>query len=146
MFGDKKTNVAFFYGNVRVLHTPCTDPDEEVDVDRVYERKLPRGYLLMRCDKLEVRSRPREKGKPHQDMKATGRVTVRSDEFSGEAAQVSYDEEKDQVIFDGLGGLAVLNKVLRKGEPPQKIEGEKIFYRRSTGEHWGKGIRNVEGR
>lgn len=145
MCGDRKTNVAFFYGNVRVLHTPCTDPDEEIDVDQLFERKLPRGYMLMRCDKLEVRSRPREKGKPYQDMKASGRVTVRSDNFSGEAAQVSYDEEKDQVIFDGGGGLAVLYKVTRPGERPQKIEGEKIFYRRSSGEHWGKGIRNLEG-
>ena len=57
-------------------------------------------------------------------MLAKGRVIVISNEFSGEAERVTYDEEKDQVIFDGLeGGTATLSKFDGPQKQPQVIEG-----------------------
>src|SRR5207253_6212333 len=112
---------------------PSNDPRMEIDLAKMLE-KLPEGALYLRCDRMEVLSRPLPSGKSNQEMEATGRVSVTSNEFHGEAERVTYDEEKDQVIFDGTGGVATLTK-FRTGQPPQKIEGRKIIYSRRTGEY-----------
>ena len=64
-----------------------------------------------------------------------GHVTVQSDKISGRAAKVTYNEEKDQLIFDsGDDGYATLYKVEVPGQEPKKLEGKKIIYIRKTGE------------
>ena len=146
MNGYQKKNLAIFYTNVRVLHMPAEDPRIEIDIDRLLEKDLPPGAMYLRCDQLKVFSRPRADGKSLQEMEARGRVSISSREFSGMADFVSYNEAKDQVIFDGGdGGVATLYKVKRPGERPQKIEGRKIIYSRRTGDHTGTGIRTITG-
>jgi lipopolysaccharide export system protein LptA len=150
MYANKKTNLAIFYMNVRALHMPCEDEEvarRGIDLDKVLGRGLPQGAMFLRCDRLEVLSRAKEKGKTYQEMKAEGRVSVQSDDFSGQAERVVYEEEKEQVIFDGgEGGVAVLYKASKiPNGPPQRIEGKKIFYNRRTGEHWGVQIKSIIG-
>jgi len=134
---------------LREIRRACDrqSPDQE---ERFFTKiasleKLPEGALYLRCDTLEVRSRPLPSGKANQEMVATGRVTVTSNEFHGEADRVSYDEEKDQVIFDGgRGGEATLTKF--KANERQTIKGDKIIYSRRTGEHRGEGIHILDQR
>jgi lipopolysaccharide export system protein LptA len=142
MHGFRKENRAIFWTNVRVLNLPSNNPRMEIDLDKMLG-KLPEGALYLRCDVLEVRSRPLASGKANQEMVATGRVTVTSNEFHGEAGRVSYDEEKDLVIFDGQGGMASLTKFLPDGRQ-QRMIGQKIFYSRRTGEHKGEGIQILQ--
>jgi hypothetical protein len=142
MYGQRLTHRAIFRTNVRVLNLPSNNPRLEIDLDKMLQN-LPEGALYMRSDVLEVYSRPLPDGKSSQEMLATGRVTVTSNDFSGEAERVSYDEEKDMVIFDDPGGMALLTKIKPDGHQ-QKIMGQKIFYSRRTGEHKGENIRVLQ--
>jgi hypothetical protein len=152
MFGDKQKNLAVFYVNVRVLNYPCDDLGEargDIDLDEKLKGRLPEGAMYLRSDRLVVRQRPRpgEQGKFFQEMDAQGRVIVQSNEFTGRAESVKYDEEKDQVIFDGgNSGVAELYKAGTQGQEPERIEGRKIIYSRKTGRHWGDGIRSIKAR
>ena len=159
MYGDKKNNLAQFYGNVRVLYKPVEKMDdaqkEVVDLDRLFEKPLPEGGMYLRCQQLKVRQRPprkvrnaqgQEVMKAYQEMNAFGQVSIQSAEFNGSAPRVTYDEEKDQVIFDGgPSGMATLYKVKPDGSSPEQIEGRKIIYSRSTGQHTGEGINTIIG-
>jgi hypothetical protein len=147
MNGYRKTNMAIFYTNVRVLNFPSNNPRMEVDFGKMLA-KLPEEAMYLRCDQLKVWSRPRPGGKASQEMEAIGRVTVTSNEFHGQADRVTYDEEKDQVIFDGgPGGVATLTKFdkSKPGGKPQTIVGRKIIYERRTGKHTGEGIETIIG-
>jgi hypothetical protein len=147
--------MAVFYTNVRDLHVPLSalkkkptdreDPRVEIDLDDVL-KEMPEGAVYLRCDRLQVLSRPREGGKASQEMEATGRVNVTSTDFHGQAERVTYDEEKDQVIFDGgEAGVATLTKMPKDGQR-QTIEGRKIIYSRRSGKHTGEDIHNIDGR
>ena len=63
-------------------------------------------------------------------------VRVQAKNFSGRAAKVTYNEEKDQLIFDGgEDGNATLYRTTVAGKEPEKIVGKKITYIRKTGEY-----------
>jgi lipopolysaccharide export system protein LptA len=130
---------------VRVLNFPCDNPKIKVDIDEMLE-KLPEGGIYLRCDQLEVLNHAVKGARAHQEMTAVGHVTVQSDKVTGRAAKVTYNEEKDQLIFDGgEGGTATLYKVETPGAPPKVIEGNKIFYIRKTGEYKVEGGRSLSG-
>jgi lipopolysaccharide export system protein LptA len=79
-------------------------------------------------------------------MTAIGRVTVQTNNVTGHAAKVTYNEEKDQLIFDGgPDGFATLYKVEIPGTEPKKIEGKKITYIRRTGEYKVDSTRSLSG-
>jgi hypothetical protein len=133
MDASSKTNTANFWEYVRVLNFPCDDPHREIDLDAMLATELPAGAMYMRCDRLKVRDR-KVQGRSNQEMEAHGRVRVQAREFWAEAAEVDYNEAKDQVVFrGGPGGLATLSKVARPGVPPQTLQGKTIIYTRSTG-------------
>jgi len=133
MYANNRAGTASFLDNVRVLHFPCNDPNIDIAPERPI-RELPEGALSMRCDRLDVLSR-QDGGKTRQDMRARGRVTVRSREFSGSAEMVTFDEAKDQVIFHGSETMqASLYRQLRQGAAPDEIKGRKITYSRGTGQ------------
>jgi hypothetical protein len=137
MNGYRKNHLAIFYTNVRVLHLPSDNPHMEIDLDKILgKQSLPEGSMYMRCDKLKVFSRPHGTGKSTQVMEADGRVSVMAPEFHGEAERVTYDEEKDQVIFDGgSNGTSTLWKEKIRGQEWQMIQGKKIIYDRRSGRH-----------
>jgi hypothetical protein len=134
MDANSKTNTAKFWGAVRVLNFPCDNPHEEIDIDAIIGRELPAGMMFLRAGRLEVLDQP-ENGRPNQQMKAFDHVRVQGKEFLGEADEVSYEEQKDLVIFKGTrDNPATLVKQETKGQKLQTMSGVKIYYRRSTGE------------
>jgi hypothetical protein len=134
MYANSKKSKADFYENVRVLNFPSKDPNVSIDLDAMVE-KLPEGGMYLRCEQMEVLNRAVKGAKSQQEMTAIGKVEVQSDKVFGRAAKVTYNEEKDQLIFDGGDdGYATLYKVEVPGQEPKKLEAKKIIYIRKTGE------------
>jgi lipopolysaccharide export system protein LptA len=132
MYANSKTKTATFTGKVRALNLPCTDPHMKIDLDAVRAR-MPEGAMYLEAQRLKVVDTGDEK-KSQQEMTAEGRVSVQARDFWGHSAKLYYNEAKDQIIFEGgTDGLARLYRVRQKGAEPQKIEGKKITYIRSTG-------------
>ena len=50
--------------------------------------------------------------------------------------EIKSHEAKDQIVFDGGDGKATLFKIVGKGKEPQRVDGKKIIYLRSTGQCW----------
>ncbi len=79
-------------------------------------------------------------------MDAHGLVFVQGRDFTAQCDHLTFNEEKDQVIFFGEGdNLAVFSKRVVKGEKPKTMRAKKIFYKRSTGEFNGEGIHSIGG-
>ena len=61
---------------------------------------------------------------------------MQAKEFYSRSDVMRYNQAKDQIIFEGGdGGNATLYKIKQRGAAPQKIEGKKIIYIRSTGRY-----------
>ncbi len=132
MYVNTKTNTAKFFQDVQVLSLPSSDPNMEIDLDKILNR-MPEGSLYLKCDRLEVYDRGDRK-KSQQEMYAKGHVRVQAKDFYGYADRMTYNEAKDQIIFEGgESGLARLYKIRQQGAEPQLIEGKTIVYVRSTG-------------
>jgi hypothetical protein len=132
MYANSKKNLASFWGQVRVVNLPSKDPMREIDLEKLIA-DLPMDALYIASDQLTVLNRG-TKERSQQEMQAKGRVMVKAKEFWGRAEMVSFNEAKDQVILDGgEDGLATLFKDIGRGAPPQKIEGKKITYIRTSG-------------
>jgi lipopolysaccharide export system protein LptA len=162
MDGDNNTHTALFHNDVRVLHVPwSSDPRQmraPVDMAGLLER-LPPGGLYMECKKkLKIYSPEdapgsaarQELGAGRHVMTGTGDVYVKATDaqgrlFWGTAEEVHYDEEKDQVIFDGKGGLAELNQFERRGEQPKKTRAKRILYSRKDGKVDVDGVAEIQG-
>lgn len=147
MYANDLLHVVKFENNVRVRYFPL-EPEEEKTIDmmnpeKIFAANLRDGALDLRCDYLDVMQSTSKGGKITQELKATGRVVVRSSDFKGWAEEVNYNEEKDQVIFDGKGGDAILQKFPRRGARPQKIIGKRIIYIRKTGQYYGEALREA---
>jgi hypothetical protein len=138
MDGSSKSNTVKFWEYVRVLHMPCNNPRIPIDLDAILARGLPERAMYLRCDQLKVNNQP-EHGRPNQQMEAHGSVTVQAREFHASAEDMTYNEQKDQIIFiAGPYGTAKLSKIV-PGRPPETLEGRKIIYIRSTGRAWVDG-------
>src|SRR5207253_1358915 len=96
------------------------------------------------CERLEVLKNKLPDGKTYQEMRAYNKVAIESQEFSGNADVVKYDESKEQVILEGSkGNLAVLIQQQVRGADPKTLTGEKIYYWRLTGEYHVEHARGV---
>ena len=132
MYVNTKTNSATFFQNIQVVNMPCDDPNIEIDFDVLLNR-LPEGALYMKSDRLDVFDHG-DKKKSQQEMYAKGHVLVQAKDFYGHANTMTYNEAKDQIIFEGgENGLATLYRSSSAGAEAQKIEGKTIIYIRSTG-------------
>src|SRR5262249_45656377 len=159
---DSNRHTAVFYNDVRVLHVPWSSDPRQVrapaDVGALLSR-MPPGGLYMECrQQLNIYSpddgpgaapRP-EGGAGRHVMTGTGDVYVKAADaqgriFWGTAEVVHYDEEKDQVIFDGKGGLAELYQVERRGDQPKKTRAKKIIYSRKDGKVDVDGVTEIQG-
>jgi hypothetical protein len=131
MYANKKQGIAKFWDKVVVIHVPTNDPYLQID-----ENHLPPGYLYMSCERLEVLKSRLPDGRTTQEMRAYGKVAIETQEFSGNADVVKYDESKEQVILEGSdANLAVLTKQKGRGAQPDIVRGRKITYHRLTGEY-----------
>jgi lipopolysaccharide export system protein LptA len=145
MYANTKKNKANFYENVRVLSFPCDNPKIEIDLDTMLE-KLPPGGIFLRCEQMEVLSRPVKGGKAQQEMIAIGHVRVQSKDMSGRAAKVMYNEEKDQIILEGGDdGYAVLYKYETQGADQPHVRAKRITYMRKTGQYRTEGTIGING-
>ena len=124
MYANTKTNTAVFLDNVRVLDMPCDDPNIEVDLDAVPEH-LREGAMYLRGDRLDVFNHG-DKTRSQKEMIAKGHVYAQSNEFIAHGDLMTYNEAKDQVIFEAKeDGVATLYKVKQRGGQAQTIDGEK---------------------
>jgi hypothetical protein len=162
MDADNVRHTATFYEDVQLLHVPWpSDPKrlrEPVSVSAMLER-LPPGGLYMECrKKLQVYSPEEAPGKPPAPegvagkhiMTGIGQVYLKSTDakgqvFWGNAEEIHYDEEKEQVIFDGKDGLAEVYQVERRGEEPKKTRAQKIIYWRKTGKMDVNNVTEIRG-
>ncbi|MGH7225132.1 MAG: hypothetical protein ACRELF_18070, partial [Gemmataceae bacterium] len=142
MQANNRTNAASFWGAVRVLNLPCKDPHCDIDLDDMLTKDLPVGAMYLRCEVLKVSTYQRQirtgtnqkQMRTYQEMDARGQVFVQGREFTAQCNHMTFNEEKDQVIFHGEGdNQAVLSKSVAKGEPPKIIRAKTITYYRSTG-------------
>ncbi|HMF11578.1 MAG TPA: LptA/OstA family protein, partial [Gemmataceae bacterium] len=157
MKASNLTNTASFWGSVRVLNFPCNDNDEhrDIDLDTILAKDLPPRAMYLRCNRLKVQTTQKQERNPqepnkvimrnYQQMEADGQVAVRAREFNAQADQMTFNEEKDQVIFIGIGDrLAVFEKRSVKGQPAQSLRARKIFYIRSTGKAWADEVNSIQ--
>jgi hypothetical protein len=150
MDADNNTHTAIFYEDVQLLHIPWNLADNKLrDPVNVAEKlgKLPPGGLYMECrEYLKIYSpeetpgsAPRtEAGTGKHVMTGKGQVYVKATDSKGQlfwgiAELVHYDEAKDQLIFDGMDGLAEVYQVERRGDEPKKTRAKKIIYSRKDG-------------
>jgi lipopolysaccharide export system protein LptA len=136
MLANSKTNKASFYEAVEVLHFPW-DPahplHEEFDIMEIRSRELPPGWMYLRCNRLVVVDQ-KEGGISHQQMEANVRVYARTSEFAAEASRMTYDQQKDLVVFYGTDSApARFTKYGGKGTTLNEFTGRTIAYSRSTG-------------
>jgi lipopolysaccharide export system protein LptA len=121
-----------FREQVRVFHQPGSDPDA---ADPTTASK---GSLYLTCEKLDVVSR-KVGDKTYQEMFADGGdrlVNFVTDEFTGNAKTMKFNEETDILIFEGSAGvLATVYRLPKvQGGAPQTLQGRKILYNRKSGE------------
>jgi hypothetical protein len=141
-----KDRTTKFYDNVEVFHQPANNPDVKVDPDHP-----PKGGLYLRCSLLTVFSRALPDGKTTQLMRAEHSVSFRTPEFYGTADIVKYDQSKEQIIFEGVGGnnavVYRLNPAQGPGvEPTGTMRARLILYDRKTGRFDSGGGREIIGR
>jgi len=162
MDANSNKHTAVFYNDVRVLHIPWTSDPRQVraPVSDDLLTRLPPGGLYMECRKsLKIYSPEDAPGAaPRKDvgggkhiMTGIGDVYVRATDakgqvFWGSAEEVHYDEEKDQVIFDGKGGLAEVYQIERRGDTPKKTKAGKIIYSRKDGKVDVDSAAEIQGR
>jgi hypothetical protein len=138
-----KNRTTKFYDNVEVYHLPADNPNVQVDPDHP-----PKGGLYLRCSLLTVYSQPLAGGKTNQLMCAEQSVSFRTPEFYGTADIVKYNENRDQIIFEGANGnYARLYQFTSQGagSRPKEITGRQILYERKTGKLIVDGGREIIG-
>ncbi len=154
MQANSLTNTASFWEAVRVLNMPCDEPYRDIDLDDMLAKELPEGAMYLRCNQLHVgtyqkpvRGGPDPKQvRTYQIMDARGQIYVQGREFTAQCDRLTFDEEKDQVIFIGEGdNKAVMSKGIIKGRQPQTFRAKKIIYIRSTGEIKIDSIGSIDG-
>jgi lipopolysaccharide export system protein LptA len=142
---NNKMQIATFWGHIDVVHLPADSPDMKFDVN-----KPPPGFMRLRCDEsLEVFTRagpaPGGKQRDYQNLTARGNVKFDSDEYTGTAAQVKYEEEKETVIFQGdRENPAVIFKLEGQGQNPRPLRAVKLIYNRRTKEITGEDAVGVQ--
>lgn len=136
-----ETRVAKFRKNVEVLHLPADDPALQLNFNALVN-KLPARALYLKCEQLTVFTQDRDAKKGHV-LKAEERATVQFDNFYGQADVISFDEEKQQVIFEGRGRPASLSQLQARGQKPKTFKGYKFTYNRATGQFDGNDVISI---
>jgi hypothetical protein len=148
MLANSKTNKASFYEAVEVLHFPWDGSrtlHEEFDIPDILARGLPEGWMYLRCNRLLVVDQ-KEGGVSHQQMEANGRVQARTPEFLAESTKMTYDQQKDLVVFYGRPGVpAQFTKYGGKGQILNEFTGQMIAYSRATGKCQVDGVETIKG-
>jgi hypothetical protein len=141
MWADNKAHMAKFYDNIEVVNFATEDKDVEPDLDR-----LPPDAVYVTCtDQLIVYNRS-EDAKSNQQLEAIGRVKCFTKDYVAQCDKMSYNEAKDQLIFDGgEGGWARMRHVLGQGIQGQDSQAKQFIYSRKTNQIQSSGGRSISG-
>ena len=121
--------VIFTDGQTELFHLPSTNPDREIDADR-----LPPGGLYMTCKILKGMNRKVESQQAIQEYEASSQIRIRFGENSAQADHLKYEEQKGWLILEGRNGnLVTLSRQQKTGEKPQLIRAGQIIYRVKEG-------------
>jgi lipopolysaccharide export system protein LptA len=141
MSANNKRGIATFYDKVELYNVPATDPDMKID-----DKRLPPDGVFLTCEKLEVLSHKLPNGTTTKEMRAYRKVFIESQDFSGLADVVKYDESKEQIILEGTEGKpAILYREKVRGRERETIKGKKITYMRLTGDFHVEGGTAISG-
>ena len=123
----KKFQKAVFQGDVEVYHVPSANLNLTLA-----PHALPARGLLLTCqDRMEVTTYQRE-GKPaEQHMLAEGGAEVRTDEYRGRGATITYDGKGVELIGKSPR-VAYIYRLNRDGMVVQEQSGKRIKYDRSV--------------
>src|SRR5262249_50373162 len=144
MWADNTSHTAIFNDNVMALNFATENKDLDQDLDHLLEH-LPDDAVYMHCEQMKVYNRP-ENGKSNQQLESEGRVNCRTKEYEAHAEKVTYNEAKDQLIFDGGdGGFARLIHFLGIGIQPQESKAKRFIYLRKSGQIFSEGVQGVRG-
>jgi lipopolysaccharide export system protein LptA len=140
MWANDKSHTAIFSDDIKVINLATDNPELEPD-----ENRLPRDAVYLQCSqRLDVRNRP-ENGKSNQELEATGNILCRTAAYLGQCEKLTYNEGKDQLIFDGVDGLAHLKKLEARGLVGQTWDAKLITYNRKTDTVKSEGARGING-
>jgi hypothetical protein len=135
-----KVRIAKFYDDVKVFHLPADDLNVKLNPD-----KLPPGGMYLECDLLTVCSWPSADGKTHQYLQADKNVRFRSEKFYGFAEKVKYDQQTDQIVFEGSGtNMVTLYEYQGPGQQAKTTRTRLITYNRRTGNFTTDGLQMIQ--
>lgn len=125
MRGDQGNMTAKFFENVHIVHAPIHQIDEVIDED-----KLPAdGIIVDAADEAIVAVRTIADGTKQRDFQAKGDVRVQAREFWGQCDRLTYDQEKDRLVFESLAGRkAQFFRQTVIGQKPEEFFGRTITF------------------
>lgn len=91
-----------------------------------------KGELYLRCDRLRIH-RPSMNRERRLQLEGIGNVEIRGSKWQAQATRVTYDEEKDRLIFIGSEKAPASLTRFPEGHMVEIIRGMKIIYCRETG-------------
>ncbi len=140
MFANNNLGIARFYDKVTVVQVPTEDPNLVIK-----DGESPPGYMLLKCERMEVLERKQANGSTSQELRAYDKVYVEGRNYSANCDVLKYDAGKEQIILEAAipGTYAVLYKEKYRGSQRDKIEAKKIFYDRVTGDYQAEGSRGT---
>jgi hypothetical protein len=141
MWADNKAHMAKFYDNIEVLNFATENKDVEPDLDR-----LPPDAVYLTCDNQLIVYNRSEGGKSNQQLEAIGRVKCFTKDYVAQSDKMTYNEGKDQLIFDGgEGGWARMRRLGSPGNQAQESQAKEFIYSRKTGEIKSNRSRGING-
>jgi len=124
MEASNKNRKTTFTSQVRIANMPADQLDLRIDEDH-----LPPNGFTLRCEQMTGSFRMEGERKV-PTLEARGRAEIQSEDFSGRADEILYDEGKNQqVVFIGSNSnLAVLTQMQARGQQGRDFAGKKIIY------------------
>jgi hypothetical protein len=125
MRGGQENKTAKFFENVHIIHTPVKETNETVDEDNLN----PDGLVVRASDYAVMAVSAAADGSENRDFQAEGNVQVHAREFWGQCDRLSYDQQKDKLVFDSQQGRkSNFYRQLRIGEEPQRFYARSITF------------------
>lgn len=130
MRSDQARQTVKFFEKVAIIHTPVDRLDEVVDEDHL----PPEGMAIEADDSVIMAVREQPGGAKYRDFQAAGNVRAQSNDYWGHGDALSYDQQKDVLVFQGdANQKARFYRQLRVGEKPQEFSARTIKYSRGSG-------------
>jgi lipopolysaccharide export system protein LptA len=128
--GSQSSQTVKFFGNVNILHLPVDDPSQEINRDL-----LPSEGFEIVARSAEMSQSQGQQSQKYRLFSARDNVKVRSKDYSANCGRVSFDEQKNLLVFEGEQDRpAYFRKVGKPGQTPPTITARTIRFNQATGE------------